>query len=451
MERFNPHAFWVFSLVTPQGVQKQVHYLKSRDQPALCALVWSALQGEKPDWSRLPAADLDALRQARLLSFAGRWQMPPEVYVAVHTCLRGAGLRPFIFAWNAENRPFLARTLEALQDSGQNPGQGPDICQGLPAEWRETWRQIGLLADEALIPDAVYLNDFPPGRLLDLLPYRQRLELAPEADQPVEPGQSVLSQRIEAVWQRAFRPGSRLLWSRDPVYGLLNPFCAYDWLLQGLASREQPASRVPDPSRLLLRAGHLLQPQGMPAPGSSYPALAAGLEQQAWLVLPKLFSPLLLATLRAYLRASYANGFFQDDNQDSGRDTCHNEPLMQLLHRELLPGINQIVPAPVKASYCYLAIYNGGAVLPRHIDRKLCAWNLSLVLDLEPETSGRQVWPIYLEMAPGDVRAVYLEMGDGVLYQGSRFPHWRNALPADHRVAVCFFHFVTEDYVGFLY
>ena len=123
---------------------------------------------------------------------------------------------------------------------------------------------------------------------------------------------------------------------------------------------------------------------------------------------------------------------------------------MQFIHLELTRLLNQIAPEPVKNSYCFLARYKPGADLKKHTDRELCAWNLSLVLDLEPETSGRDVWPIYLEM-PDQVKEIHLEIGDGVLYQGTEYPHWRNTLPEGHRATVCFFHFVPQDYVGLLY
>lgn len=139
------------------------------------------------------------------------------------------------------------------------------------------------------------------------------------------------------------------------------------------------------------------------------------------------------------------------DSFVAGRDSIHNEPLMQLLHRELLKAVNQIVPQAVKSSYSFLSRYQAGAVLPRHTDRELCEWNLSLVLDLQPESEKEETWPIYLETQTNKAQAIYLEIGDGVLYQGTRFPHWRNALPPEHSATVCFFHFVTPDYAGFLY
>jgi hypothetical protein len=115
----------------------------------------------------------------------------------------------------------------------------------------------------------------------------------------------------------------------------------------------------------------------------------------------------------------------------------------------LLNSVNRLVPTPVKPSYVYLATYHPAAVLKRHVDRPQCEWNVSLVLDMEPEVARTSAWPIFLETA-GTVHEVRLGLGDLVLYRGTDVPHWRDRQPDGQRCTVAFFHFVGVDFTGSL-
>jgi hypothetical protein len=77
-------------------------------------------------------------------------------------------------------------------------------------------------------------------------------------------------------------------------------------------------------------------------------------------------------------------------------------------------------------------------------------WNLSLLVDTNPEMDLSGAWPIYLEVA-GQVNEARLEMGDGVLYRGTEVPHWRNALPEGQTATLIFCHFVPVEFEQSLY
>lgn len=416
-----------------------MHYLKSRDQPELSAAVWDALQGKTPDWSRQSEFDRRALVHKGLLQ-DDRWQQPTEVNVQIYTAMRRFGLRVFKIDFNEVTRPYLTTILRAMQ----HPEQGPDIVSGLPMAWRMSWIQIGLIVPAELMPESVTVDQVSPEALLAALPYPERIApLDAEALSVLAmPDLNVLPLKPQALWQTAFSAGGEQLVSEDPVYQVRQYLPAFDWLLRSL---EQPETATENERRLLAAAR--LSGSHQPGPLT---VLRQSLAEQDYLVLPKLLSPLQLALIRLYVRRLSAEGLMEYKT-DYCRDHHHNEPLMQLLQRELLRVIAKLVPEPVLASYSLLAIYHNQADLPRHVDREQCEWNLSLVLDLEPEARGPDVWPIYLEMAPGDVRKVMLEIGDAVLYSGTRYPHWRDPLPAGHRATVVFFHFVPADYAGFLY
>ena len=50
-----------------------------------------------------------------------------------------------------------------------------------------------------------------------------------------------------------------------------------------------------------------------------------------------------------------------------------------------------------------------------------------------------------LELA-GKPVPVRLGIGDGLLYQGDKVYHWRDALPLTDRAIICFYHFVPERF-----
>ncbi len=167
-------------------------------------------------------------------------------------------------------------------------------------------------------------------------------------------------------------------------------------------------------------------------------------------VLSKLIPAFQLAAFRCYFRQLEAEGYFQKgDAQVKDRHSIYNDAMCRYLHTQLTPIVNTLTPKPVKPSYAMLSTYQPGAVLRKHKDRQQCEWNLSLVLDMNPEQEQDQAWPIYIDQAD-QPHAIPLEIGDGVLYRGYSVDHWRDALAAGQQVTVAFFHFVTLDFEGSL-
>ena len=155
--------------------------------------------------------------------------------------------------------------------------------------------------------------------------------------------------------------------------------------------------------------------------------------------------------LRAYARQLSIGGYFPalGDGQVELRAAIHNQSTVAALHKGLAGIVNSICDDPVKASYCYLSCYEAGAVLARHKDRKQCAYNLSLVLDMQGPQGDPEPWPIYLEI-DGKPEVVHLQVGDGLCYSGTDIWHWRDALPDGQRAVICFYHFVPQGFSGSL-
>jgi hypothetical protein len=305
----------------------------------------------------------------------------------------------------------------------------PDLAQ-LDATLLRSLRQHGVLVDEPPDAEAFYPDPAAPVDLTrELAPaariYRQ------SAGQPVPPAvRAVLGRHTPAL-----PPGRDLLWSEDAGTGLVYPaVCGND---HAAAQTQPPAGAG------AARRAELWQEQRASA--------RVSLRTKRYAELRALVPEDQQEKLRRYLRQLVERGYFPalGDGQVERRAGLHNPATFAAFHHGLARLVTAICGEPLIASYCYLGCYEEGAVLERHKDRPQCAYNLSLVFDMQNRHGPPAPWPIYLEL-DGKPREVLLEVGDGLLYSGTEIWHWRDALPPGQRALVCFYHFVPEGFTGSL-
>jgi hypothetical protein len=65
------------------------------------------------------------------------------------------------------------------------------------------------------------------------------------------------------------------------------------------------------------------------------------------------------------------------------------------------------------------------------------------------EPKGATIWPICLE-TPDATVTVFQALGDGLIYRGTKLPHYRSALAAGFTSTSIFFHYVPMDFSGSL-
>ena len=162
----------------------------------------------------------------------------------------------------------------------------------------------------------------------------------------------------------------------------------------------------------------------------------------------ELVHPFQVAALRRYYRHMIRTGAIQlGDGQSSRRYVAHNEPVARYFHRQLAAVVSTIVGEPVKPSYVYVASYLAGAELPKHTDREQCEFSVTFCLDFSPEPVLETAWPIHLDTPGGDI-TVYQALGDGLVYRGTRVPHYRDPLSSNQTSTSIFFHYVAESFEG---
>jgi hypothetical protein len=135
------------------------------------------------------------------------------------------------------------------------------------------------------------------------------------------------------------------------------------------------------------------------------------------------------------------------DNQSSRRYVAHNESVARFFHHQLAKVVSAVAGEPVKPSYVYLASYLSGAELKKHTDREQCEFSVTLSLDFSPEPVRETPWPIRLDTLRGTV-TVHQALGDGLVYRGTRVPHYRDTLPEGRTSTSIFFHYVPLDFTG---
>ncbi len=164
--------------------------------------------------------------------------------------------------------------------------------------------------------------------------------------------------------------------------------------------------------------------------------------------LGNLIHPFHLAALRRYYRRAIRCGAVSlGDVQSARRYAAHNDGVARFFHHQIANAVGFVVGEAIKPSYVYLASYLGGADLKKHIDREQCEFSVTLCLDFSPEPELATSWPIRLDTPEGAV-TVYQALGDGLVYRGTKVPHYRDVLAEGNTSTSIFFHYVPADFCG---
>jgi hypothetical protein len=252
-----------------------------------------------------------------------------------------------------------------------------------------------------------------------------------------------------------FAESGEMVWVRDPGMGTLSPFWVakehYAWLWAARPGRPEPAG-LPAHFRALLMAAHILVPPHYAEERSGdWAATVARLIPQfrrGYVALRYLVHPFLLGAMRRYYRYQIRTGAFKlGDGQSARRYAAHNESVARFFLFQLGSMVGAIAETAVKPAYTYFASYQGGAELPKHLDRPQCEFSVTLLVDATPEPQRESLWPICLETQDGTV-TVHQAIGDGLLYRGTQVPHYRHRLPEKMTSTSIFFHYVPESFSG---
>jgi hypothetical protein len=249
---------------------------------------------------------------------------------------------------------------------------------------------------------------------------------------------------------------STIAWVRDPRAGFWLPF----WLgpkCEAILSQVQAGevAAVPHSGTLrdaLTKAGILLSASTEERRIAEWKAMVErgvrAFREKDYVPLNKLIHPFHIAALRRYYRYAIRKGALGLGGEQSlRRYVAHNEPVARYFHHQLACVVSAIVGEPVKPSYVYLAAYLSGAELKKHTDREQCEFSVTLCMDFSPEPEHASPWPIRVDTPEGSA-TIYQSLGDGLVYRGTRVPHYRDILGRGCTSTSMFFHYVAADFSG---
>ena len=118
----------------------------------------------------------------------------------------------------------------------------------------------------------------------------------------------------------------------------------------------------------------------------------------------------------------------------------YNHPKYKELYKGVQSKIETILGEKLYPTYYFDRFYFRGQELKRHHDRPACEISVSMNIS----TNSNTPWPIYFELPNGDVKELYTNHGDGVLYKGMEVDHWREPLKGDPKI---YYHQIFKHYV----
>jgi hypothetical protein len=384
-----------------------------------------------------------------------------NVNVQVDGRVRNAVRSPWVIS--GVDKPVLMRLIADLL-SGVDPRT---VLAGAPANVFEHLKKLGVIVERGEEPTLpVFEHALDEDVLGDVAPSAQ------SHAQDLDPDTLVLSPRCRILSGEKGRAAARAIPFLYPMSGRRSSVWVQDSgtgarLVYGL-SREwtkcltelhegRLSARVLDPQRraVLVHAGLLVPRRRSMAPkvGSERDVRGAraSIQRDGYAVLRSVLPPYFMALVRRHYRRLREEGFFAYDREQVKRMRCymHNEPVTRFVHAQLAPLFARAAGKAIKPSYSIVTEYFAGARLPKHTDREQCEWNVTLLADPLPVFEGCHSWPICLEVK-GRPLPVHLNIGDALVYQGTRTPHWRNRLEKGRTCKVVLFHFVHRDFEGSL-
>jgi hypothetical protein len=302
---------------------------------------------------------------------------------------------------------------------------------------------------------------------LHLIPRRhlQSLSSIPEPAQPLflNPNCMMLSAghlpaelqgRPELV--ENFSLSASIVWVRNPGTRSLQPFwpgLKLEQVISNLRLGEPVPDSLPRRTRSILCAADILVRENeIESRAEAWSHIAkktsSQFKEKGYAPLSELIHPFNLAALRRYYRHEIRRGAIRlGDHQSARRYAVHNESVARFFHHQMANAVSAAVGEAVKPSYVYFASYLSGAELKKHTDRAQCEFSITLSLDFSPEPDLATSWPIRLDTAAGTI-AVYQALGDGLLYRGTRVPHYRHTLAEGRTSTSIFFHYVPIGFTG---
>jgi len=145
----------------------------------------------------------------------------------------------------------------------------------------------------------------------------------------------------------------------------------------------------------------------------------------------KLFSKKDCDAATKYVLEKEKNGFleyekdhrFGPDNKNTFR--IYGDEVFKTLALKAQPKLEKLYGIKLYPTYTYTRLYKPGFILLPHLDRPACEFSSTVTIGYGERNSP---WEIYIENDKEDGVEYILNPGEGVLYEGRKYHHWRMPL-----------------------
>jgi hypothetical protein len=153
-----------------------------------------------------------------------------------------------------------------------------------------------------------------------------------------------------------------------------------------------------------------------------------------------LLSDELCSTAYSYVRLKAEIGQMQlGDGHVQDAFASYGDVLMEVLLQRVQPRVEEVTATSLLPTYSYVRLYRHGQQMTRHRDRPACEFTVTVTLGAERS----EPWPIFVA-SPLGVERIVAEPGDGLIYPGADFDHWREPFEGEWQAQLTA-HYVDRD------
>jgi hypothetical protein len=170
--------------------------------------------------------------------------------------------------------------------------------------------------------------------------------------------------------------------------------------------------------------------------------------ERGWTVIREVLSPFQIANLARYSKNLYEEGYlFCDEKQvdNKRRFYCIADQLCDFFNRQGGTLVRHSTGEPCFPSWAIFSAYLRGAELKRHIDRDLCAWNVSMPIFVN---DNENPWPLMVQNGKSRPQKMMLKAGDIAIYRGGENFHWRPRLKGKNLEIIMLWFYVPVNFMG---
>jgi len=152
-------------------------------------------------------------------------------------------------------------------------------------------------------------------------------------------------------------------------------------------------------------------------------------------IIPNLLSTEKCEELSNSILTMYENNEHEFDRWCQSTPSFYNPSLGVETQNAILTQVEESLNLSLSVSCCYARLFLSGQVLPRHKDRKAMEYGVSVNISKSADVDWK-----YMVEEPSGLITLSPSIGDGIVYQGSKFFHYkRDALSCEQNIELDFY------------